>query len=57
LIIAKKKIESIGPDHYRIALSLRNKYRKISSMRLPYLACRWEEVITQKNCKSGIIFI
>jgi len=36
LIIAKK-IKSIRPDNYRIALSLRNNYRKMSSMRLPSL--------------------
>jgi len=32
-----KKIESMGPDHYHIALSLSNKYRKMSSIRLPSL--------------------
>jgi len=32
-----QKIESIGPDHYHIALSLRINYCKMSSMRLPSL--------------------
>jgi len=27
----------MGPDYYRIALSLRNNYRKMSSMRLQSL--------------------
>jgi len=36
----RKKIESIGPGHYRIALSLRINYRKMSSMRLPSLVFR-----------------
>jgi len=35
--LSQKKIESIGPDHYRNALSLRINYRKMSSMRLPFL--------------------
>jgi len=46
LIIAKK-IESIGSDHYRIALitySLHNNYRKMSSMRLPSLLITPSEV-------------
>jgi len=33
----RKKIESSGPNHYRIAFSLRINYRKMSSMRLPSL--------------------
>jgi len=34
-----KKIESIGPDHYRIALSLCINYRKMSSMRCDCHPC------------------
>jgi len=41
LIIAKKKsnplVQIIIASYYRIALSLCNKYRKMSSMRLPSL--------------------
>jgi len=36
-LITVKKIESIGPGHYCIALSLRNNYRKMFLMRLPPL--------------------
>jgi len=32
-IISHQKIESIDPGYYRIAISLRNNYRKMSSMR------------------------
>jgi len=43
----RKKIEFIGPDHYRIAYSLRINYRKMSSMRLPSLLWSIFDVVYQ----------
>jgi len=46
-----KKIKYIGPDHYHIALSLHNKYCKMSSMRLPSLVIFIRQL--QKSPSAG----
>jgi len=47
----RKKIESIGPDHYRIALSLRINYRKMFSMRCDCYLCG--KLVKTKKLKEG----
>jgi len=49
ILIIAKKIESIDPNHYRIALGLRCKYRKMSSMWCDCRPCKKSAFFKRKD--------